>query len=155
MSSIYAFQNLKSVILISAIFCQLLLYLINLKPKHLTRTLYYFLWKTLNQACFDPFLIRSVYSKQKKSCYKFKKDCYLKLRLNSDIYHSQILSPFAPNEPFLYPLKTSENRKVFSCFQGVEKGSIANKWVNSSITFNDEWKIAYTRMMYERLNYRK
>ena len=31
--------------------------------------------------------------------------------------------------PFSSPLKTSENRKVFWCFQGVEKGSIGNKWV--------------------------
>ena len=30
--------------------------------------------------------------------------------------------PFTPNAPFLYPLKRSNNRKVFWCFQGVEKG---------------------------------
>ena len=41
-----------------------------------------------------------------------------------------ITNPFAPNVPFLYPLKTSEYRKVFWCFQGVEKGCIGNKWVN-------------------------
>ena len=40
-----------------------------------------------------------------------------------------LLNPFIPNAPFLYPLKTSENRKVFWCFQGVEKGYIRNKWV--------------------------
>ena len=39
-------------------------------------------------------------------------------------------NPFVPNAPFLYPLKTSENRKVFLCFQGVEKGCIGNKWVD-------------------------
>ena len=33
---------------------------------------------------------------------------------------------FVPNAPFLYPMKT-ENRKVFSCFQGVEKGFTGNK----------------------------
>ena len=38
------------------------------------------------------------------------------------------INPFVPNAPFPYPLKT-ENRKIFSCFQGVEKGSIGNKWV--------------------------
>ena len=32
--------------------------------------------------------------------------------------------PFDPNVPFLYPLKISENRKVFWCFQGVETGCI-------------------------------
>ena len=42
-------------------------------------------------------------------------------------------NPFVPNAPFLYPLKTSENRKVFLCFQGVEKGCIGNKWVNKII----------------------
>ena len=37
---------------------------------------------------------------------------------------------FVPNALFLYPLKTSENRKVLWCFQGVQKGYIGNKWVN-------------------------
>ena len=40
-----------------------------------------------------------------------------------------VLDPFVPNTPFLYPLKTSENRKVFRCFQGAEKGCIVNKWI--------------------------
>ena len=35
---------------------------------------------------------------------------------------------FVLNAPILYPLKTSENRKVFWRFQGVEKGCIRNKW---------------------------
>ena len=39
------------------------------------------------------------------------------------------LNPFVPNTPFLYPLKTSENRKIFGCFQGIEKRCIGNKWV--------------------------
>ena len=41
-----------------------------------------------------------------------------------------IFNLFVPNASFLYPLKTSENLKVFWCFQGVEKGCIRNKWVN-------------------------
>ena len=28
-------------------------------------------------------------------------------------HSAEALDPFIPNEPFLYPLKTSENRKVF------------------------------------------
>ena len=40
------------------------------------------------------------------------------------------LNAFVPNAPFLYPLKTSENRTVFWYFQGVEKGCIGNEWVN-------------------------
>ena len=31
------------------------------------------------------------------------------------------LNPLAPDTSFLHPLKTSENCKVFWCFQGVEK----------------------------------
>ena len=40
---------------------------------------------------------------------------------------------FVPNAPFLYPLNTSENRKVFWCFQGVEKECSGNKWVNRAL----------------------
>ena len=39
------------------------------------------------------------------------------------------INPFVPNVPFFYPLKTSENRKVFRYIQGVEKGCIGNKRV--------------------------
>ena len=28
-------------------------------------------------------------------------------------YVASIFNPFIPNAPFLYPLKTSENRKIF------------------------------------------
>ena len=45
-------------------------------------------------------------------------------------YETFLLNPFVPNAPFVYPLKTSENSKVFWCFQGVEKGYIGNEWVN-------------------------
>ena len=41
------------------------------------------------------------------------------------------INPFVPNSPFLYPLKTSENRKVFRCLQGVKKGCIGNERINS------------------------
>ena len=46
--------------------------------------------------------------------------------------------PFVPNVLFLYPLKTSENLKVFWCFQGVEKGCIGNEQVK--IHFFQNWK---------------
>ena len=36
---------------------------------------------------------------------------------------------FVPDTPFLYPLKTSENLKVFWYFQGVKKGCIGDEWV--------------------------
>ena len=54
------------------------------------------------------------------------------LHLNSLIQIANLnalINPFIPNAPFLYPLKTPENRKVFSCDQWVEKGCIGNKWV--------------------------
>ena len=43
------------------------------------------------------------------------------------------LNTFVPITSFIYPMKISENLKVLLCFQGVEKGYIGNKWVNSSI----------------------
>ena len=48
------------------------------------------------------------------------------------------ISPFIPNAPFLYPLKTSENLKVFWWFQGVEKGCIGNKWVKGFFSKCDQ-----------------
>ena len=44
------------------------------------------------------------------------------------------VNPFVPSAPFLYPLKTSENLKVFWCFQGVEKGCTGNEWVKNTLT---------------------
>ena len=38
------------------------------------------------------------------------------------------INPSAPNAPFLYPLKSSVNLKVFWCFQGLEKECIGKKW---------------------------
>ena len=37
------------------------------------------------------------------------------------------VKPFVPETPFLYTLKT-DHRKVFYCFQGVEKQCIGNEW---------------------------
>ena len=54
------------------------------------------------------------------------------LKCFRDILHYLFVNPFVPNAPFLYPLKTSENRKVFWCFQGVEKGCIENEWVKAN-----------------------
>ena len=39
------------------------------------------------------------------------------------------VNPFVPNAPFLYLLRTSENVTVFWCFQGVEKGCIGIEWI--------------------------
>ena len=57
-------------------------------------------------------------------------DC-ISLIFNDNRKHPHFLfNPFVPNAPFLYPLKTSGNRKVLRCFQGVEKGYTGNKWAN-------------------------
>ena len=43
-----------------------------------------------------------------------------------------VFNPFVPNAPFLYPLKTSENRAVSWCFQVVEKGALGTNGLISS-----------------------
>ena len=48
-------------------------------------------------------------------------------------YSPWFFDPFVASAPFLYPLKASEKFTVFWCFQGVEKGSIGNKWVNMEV----------------------
>ena len=57
----------------------------------------------------------------------------------------------APNVPFPYPPKTSENR-FFQCFQGVEKGCIGNECVNvpKFVCFNS----TYTDVILQALNYK-
>ena len=47
---------------------------------------------------------------------------------SNTLQYRGILNLLVPSAPFLYPLKTSGNRKVFWCFQGVEKGCIENIW---------------------------
>ena len=52
-------------------------------------------------------------------------------------YFSSQINPFVPNAPFLYPLKTSENLRVFWCFdvfRVLEKGCIGNEWVNETVS---------------------
>ena len=55
-----------------------------------------------------------------------------------------VFNPFAPNRPFLYPLKTSETVR---CFQGVEKGCIENKWVKNvwwlRLSFKTQLKVEF------------
>ena len=50
--------------------------------------------------------------------------------ISEQIEEEGIFNLFFPNAPFLYHPKTLENRKVFECLQGVEKGFIGSKWVN-------------------------
>ena len=59
-------------------------------------------------------------------------------------YFFRTFNPFLPNAPFLYPLKTRENRKIFWCFPGVEKGCIRNKWVkNASVNKSTLFLLIY------------
>ena len=39
------------------------------------------------------------------------------------------MNSFVHNAPFLYPLKTPENLKVFWRFEGVQRVCIGNKWI--------------------------
>ena len=75
----------------------------------------------------------------KKKYLKFLKICLVHVKEESSgnfVFQMSVMlrkiNLFGSNAPFLYLLKTSENRKIFRCFQGVEKGCIANKWVNST-----------------------
>ena len=77
--------------------------------------------------------------------------------------NSNVLDPFVASAPFLYPLKTLENRTGIWCYQGVKKGCIGHEWVkkeslcifrltdlnytrkcilmNMMIPMNDQWNI--------------
>ena len=54
-----------------------------------------------------------------------------------------------PMNPFSTPLKIPENRKVFWCFKGVEKGCTGNEWVKDEgstsikITFIEKGRIVH------------
>ena len=43
-------------------------------------------------------------------------------------------NPFVPNAPFLYPLNTLENIKVFRRSQGAENGCTGNKWFKETVS---------------------
>ena len=55
------------------------------------------------------------------------------------------INSFVPNASFLHLLKTSENRKVFWYFQGVEEGCIENEWVKQFNDLNWSWNCKRTR----------
>ena len=44
--------------------------------------------------------------------------------------NGRAFNPFQSSVALLYPLKTSENLKVFWCFQGVKQCNTGLKWVN-------------------------
>ena len=52
-------------------------------------------------------------------------------QLFHELQLQMLLNPFVPNAPFFYPLKTSGKLTFSWCFQGVERGCIENKWVNT------------------------
>ena len=55
---------------------------------------------------------------------------YFSLRLSAVLFN-----PFVPNATFLFPLKTSENLKVFWYLKGVEIGYIGNEWVKQVTSY--------------------
>ena len=64
-----------------------------------------------------------------------------------DIHNS-----FSNNVPLLFPLKTSENRTVFWCFQRVEKGCIGNKWVKAYYVLSWSCQIQNLFLLYARVS---
>ena len=68
----------------------------------------------------------------------FDKITNLHFSKNRELLHGKCLmvfsyfNPFVSNEPFLYPLKISENRR-----ERVEKGWIGNEWVNNRYFLDD------------------
>ena len=66
-----------------------------------------------------------------KSCFYYK--CSRLFFLNDEFQ----FNPFDTNAPLLYPLKTSENQKIFWCFREKEKGCIGNEWVKESYIKNE------------------
>ena len=46
------------------------------------------------------------------------------------------INPFIPKTTFLYPFKTSENRKVFWCFQGQRKGALGTNGLSTLEVIN-------------------
>ena len=94
----------------------------------------------------------------KKKYLKFLKICLVHVKEESSgnfAFQMSVMlrkiNLFGSNAPFLYLLKTSENRKIFRCFQGVEKGCIGNKWVkyrfihflNYLCTRREPWHVSY------------
>ena len=64
----------------------------------------------------------------------------------------QFVNPFVPNTPFPYHLQTSENHKVFWCFQGTHcsQGALrANGLIKHSFIFIDAWCSLQTLQQFE------
>ena len=79
----------------------------------------FFLERKLSENTYLYFLYKKTIS------WRFENYVIILLRSHHNLH------PFVPYAPFLYPLKTSENRKNFWCFLGLEKGCTGNEWVES------------------------
>ena len=92
----------------------------------------------LNQSLISSKLVKrnAKFFNQKRFCEELSLKTildvfiYYRISILSNSNNLSFLNPFVPNAPFVYPLKTSENHKVFWCFHGVEKRCIGNEWVN-------------------------
>ena len=84
----------------------------------------------------ESYLVQNRHLFTARSAVHVFSNCYLiseTLSVKCDIF--LLINAFVPSAPFLYRLKTSENRKVFWWFQLIEKGCFGNKWVrNTSIS---------------------
>ena len=63
--------------------------------------------------------------------------------MGNSYHHSNLLNIFVPNAPFFYPLKTSENLKVFLCFRGVEEACMWSEWVNTVSSRSEYFKNSF------------
>ena len=72
-------------------------------------------------------ILGSINQKLSVPCFKF---LILHFMVFQFLWTIHTLTHFFPNATFLYHLKTSENVKVFWCFQGVEKGCNGNEWID-------------------------
>ena len=73
--------------------------------------------------CFTFYVILPFETLFATRCKTF--DC---IKLHDSVFSMISYIPFASNVLLLYPLKISENCKIFWCFQRIEKGFIGNKW---------------------------
>ena len=56
------------------------------------------------------------------------------MHVHIQTYKKANFSTFVSNTPFLYHLKISGKRNLFSYCRRVEKGCIGDEWVNSCVT---------------------
>ena len=52
-------------------------------------------------------------------------------------FHSKYINPFSTNVPLLYPLKTSENRRLFDVFRGYRSETLVENGLRWFLKYFD------------------